>query len=560
MTEASFAAEHFASDSQSVSVANDRTRWPFRQWLTLATTAYLGIPVFIFLWGWLKPVWAAPCIACGMFTMTATIFCKGTIPASTNNETIIKPWQALLFLVGLAMIVCISGPGGFGVQNWDWLKHNAILRDLVDKPWPVVYTTAKGEVGLNYYVAYYLPAAVVGKIAGWEAANTAICIWTVSGCFLAGLWATLLSGARWWLALAVLILFSGMDFLGISLWRNFQEPHDWINNFDAEWWPGLWTLPSNLTLIAYAPNQAIAGWLCSALLMDGFRNRPEAYPLGGTLVFSILWSPFITIGLAAIAGIWLLSRRVNLVVWFKAQWRPYNLAAFPLAMVLVLYFLSRYVPYEIPDSLYPSKHIIDMGAFYFAPAHSGPGAFFAAYFLTVLLEFGPLALLIFLTLRKSPGTDRILLGAALVVLLVVPWFHYGRFNDLVMRISIPALFVLQVTALRTLSKPSVAESVNGKRRLQYAIFFVLALGALYPINMLRITANRIAERSWQVVSIPKHDQLPDLFEQQRRFRKRLFSIGQYIGSVNSRFYRTFARDIPSLESSEQTERLESSSY
>jgi hypothetical protein len=26
----------------------------------------------------------------------------------------------------------VSGAGGRGLQNWDWLKHEAILKDLVD--------------------------------------------------------------------------------------------------------------------------------------------------------------------------------------------------------------------------------------------------------------------------------------------------------------------------------------------------------------------------------------------------------------------------------------------
>ncbi len=514
------------------------------RWLVWMTAVYLTLPVMIFLVGWLRPFWALVSVASALAIGKGLAPGKNVNPAAPSRASRLKWWQGITLLLVLAFVAGTNGAGGFGVQNWDWIKHNAILRDLVDKPWPVIYTTDKGEVALAYYLAYYLPAAVAGKMLGWQAANVAIYGWTVLGCFLAAVWLMMLSGARWWAALGMLVLFSGLDLLGDALWWHPRETLQWVNNFDAEWWPKLWTLPSNLTLIAYAPQHAIAGWLFTALLVAGLRARPASFPIGGLLALSLLWSPFLTVGLFALAGLWFLGHRARLSGCIRAQFRPANLTAVPLALVLALYFQSRNVPFELPHYLYPSRNIIAMGSFYLTPSRTGFAEFAPAYVLTMLLEFGTLALLLLKALPKEDRADRFLLAGAVATLLALPWFHYGHYNDLVMRICIPALWVLQILSLQALVGPLKSRQAGRPSRLRMAIIVVLSLGALYPMNMLRITSNRLAERSWRVVALPLRDQVPDLFRQQRQSRRHLFSIGQYLGSVHSWFFLFLAREAP----------------
>ena len=45
------------------------------------------------------------------------------------------------FLVFLVAVVWtgLSGPGGFGNQSYDYIKHNSLLRDLTFDPWPLFY-------------------------------------------------------------------------------------------------------------------------------------------------------------------------------------------------------------------------------------------------------------------------------------------------------------------------------------------------------------------------------------------------------------------------------------
>jgi hypothetical protein len=446
-------------------------------------------------------------------------------------------------LLVLAVIVGVSGPGGFGIQNWDWTKHNAILRDLVDEPWPVVYATGKDDVVLTYYIAYYLPSAVVGKVIGWKAANVTTYLWTLLGCFLALAWLKLLSRSSWWPALATLVLFSGMDLIGDVFWRNREEPLHWLNDFDVEWWGKFWTYPSNLTLMAYAPNQAIAGWLFTALLVSALRVGQVSFPIGGLLTLSLLWSPFLTVGLLALTGLWFIGHRCQWTGWARGLLSSANLAAVPLGLVLALYFQARFLPSELPSSLCPGG-IAMTGEFGFLLDRAPPSQFIPAYLLFVALEFGFLALLLCSAARGQNQADRRLLVSAVVILLALPWLHYGRHNDLVMRTCIPALYVLQIISLGLLAGPVDSDVQRRNRILQGALVIVLAVGSLYPFNMLRITAMRLKERSWKVIAIPSRQQTPDLFEQEHQLRASGHFIGQYMGSVESWFLRWLGKRHP----------------
>ena len=85
--------------------------------------------------------------------------------------------------------------GGYGYQTGDWAKHGILLKDLVDYPWPVFYEYYGATIGVTYYVAYYLPAAVIGKVGGLVLANQFLVLWTLLGLILAIFWFALVINA-----------------------------------------------------------------------------------------------------------------------------------------------------------------------------------------------------------------------------------------------------------------------------------------------------------------------------------------------------------------------------
>ena len=57
----------------------------------------------------------------------------------------------------------LSGIGGFARQSVDYVKHDEILGTLINMDWPCKLGSHK-YLYLIYYIAYYLPAACIGKI------------------------------------------------------------------------------------------------------------------------------------------------------------------------------------------------------------------------------------------------------------------------------------------------------------------------------------------------------------------------------------------------------------
>ena len=157
---------------------------------------YLALPHALFLIGWLR--WW---IAASLTLLLAAAWLRR--PAGSRTVTL----GGVLFAAGAAFAVLIqSGVGGFGPQDMDWHKHNAVLMDLIRSPWPVVYEADGDRMALVYYVAYYLPAAVAGKLAGWRAANLALLAWTWIGLTGVLLWFQALVGKRAIAATALILV------------------------------------------------------------------------------------------------------------------------------------------------------------------------------------------------------------------------------------------------------------------------------------------------------------------------------------------------------------------
>ena len=135
---------------------------------------YLAVPAIIFLAGWLRWYLALPCIGLVTFPLFRSVQNTEQVLGNQGarpDDPALKLRHVVLLLLASLLLLSMSGVGGFGYQDTDWLKHNAILKDLVERPWPVVYELEGRDVPLVYYVAFYLPAALVGKLSGWLLAN-----------------------------------------------------------------------------------------------------------------------------------------------------------------------------------------------------------------------------------------------------------------------------------------------------------------------------------------------------------------------------------------------------
>ncbi len=515
-----------------------------RRALRVLTAAFLGLPVALFLLGWLRPAVAAVALAALGLALAGLVGRRLGAAVATARPVSVPLPALLLALVPAATLAVVSGAGGLGPRNWDWAKHDAVLRDLVAQPWPVRYATESGTTALVYYIAYYLPAAAVGKVAGWLAANAVLAATSLVGAVLAVLWLVVLARGAPLLCGSLLAVFSGMDVLGAALLSRWPPDLARIfGDYHLEWWATHWQYSSTASLLYFAPGQAIAGWLLAALLVDAAEGGRAPVPIAAVLAVGLLWSPFVVIGVLPLAIAVLLGRGRSLAAVTRAQATAANVAGALLGAVLTLYFASRALPLALPARYHPAAPAVTRGDLRLMPAELGLGTFLASYAVFMACEF----LLLWLLLLREHGAGREdgalrpALLAAGGTLLVLPLFHYGLYNDLVMRASIPALFVLLIAAARALRR-----GVATRRRAAIAV--VLAVGALYGGNLLRLHLEWIY-RARRIAFVAPQGSVRSLFQIQlydpAAMRKEF--VTQYLGSTDAPFFRLLAPPSPAQD-------------
>ncbi|GAF79890.1 unnamed protein product, partial [marine sediment metagenome] len=304
--------------------------------LLVVSCVYLALPYLIFFLGWLRWWLAIPTAALLVVASYSAVrnVLRYAPCAETDRESAVVSWRQLVLLVAVAVLISfLSGVGGYGAQDSDYPKHNAIFKCLIEEPWPPTVASPEGRFPLVYYTAWYLPASLVGKVVGWEGAHHFLQLWTVLGLVLSLLWFCLASRCAKWIVLAVFVCFSGLDIVGgvaVKLISLFSQPEfdwatfgwtsiDWSSlrwwNWLFRWWDtaGLRNYSSNMALLFFVPHQALSGWILTGIVMhlvgresDGARK---------TLLFfiglSCLWAPFVTLGLAPLVIF-------DLVIWRRS--------------------------------------------------------------------------------------------------------------------------------------------------------------------------------------------------------------------------------------------------
>jgi hypothetical protein len=501
-----------------------------------ATLVYLALPPLIFLGTWIKLLYGLPAavllivgVASALRQLQSERPALGVASLSSGD----------LLRAGLPAIVLglLSGAGGIGFQDSDWLKHNALLADLTSAPWPVVYDGESGPLLLTYYVAWYLPAALAGKLAGWPAANWTLAFYTTAGLCLAGLWAIRLTGVRRWWVVALFLAFSGMDVVGLTL-RELKAAlgggaldgpeGSWSH---IEWWAGLGAVQYSgmTTLMMWVPNQALAGWLLTPLVAASAAARRLAATGLLYLALSVLWAPFVTLGL--LPFIVILGLAEGLRGMPRNACTTANLAGVILGLITTIYLAARFSPYQLPA---------DVAALYTAGfgVRGDLGFILVRYPLFVVVEFLLLHALLYGWLALHPAPERGLVLRLLLVasatLLALPFIKYGFNNDLVMRASIPALFVTVLVTIMVLADRS------GAVVLRAAILVVLALGSVTTVIEIQRHVRAIYLRG-SLVAIPAREEVPGLIGVQRqRYAHAYNFLGQYVGSTTSPFMQHLA--------------------
>jgi len=507
------------------------------KWLHRLTYLYLLLPFIIFCLGWLRLVIALPIVLL-MLWVVWKLWAIGS-PKSSRSTPVgpdfsnrVQSQETLESLIPIIILtglwVFLSGVGGYAFQNWDHHWRNAVFRDLITNDWPVVYSLPEhGPIKmLVYYVGYWLPAALTGKLFGWKFANLILFLWTWLGVLLMVLQLSIKLKTSLLKTMFLLVAFSGMDALGVILFAK-EYPTLWPPVQHLEIWAGNLQYSSFTTQLFWVFNQSVPAWLCILT----FVTLSEAKGLQHEQGDSSLPTPALpsrTGGLAArtVAG----GAREERVAQNDMKNFIWALCFFfaPLASIgLLPYLLIDWFEQTRKKIKNPLQDIrVDLffaGALIFIISYLFFSSTTAAQerglqaldlkdvFVFFLLEGGILWLLLAPRLWRDPRW-----AVTGILLFIIPFIQLGSGHDFVMRASIAPLFYLMVwsgeslfqrdslTTKTHLSFRERGRHVGARRQnlegtkdkysmLQIGLLVCLIIGALTPLYEINRSIYRTYE-------------------------------------------------------------------
>lgn len=230
---------------------------------------YLTLPIIIFLLGWCRWYIGIPV---SLIAAAALVLCMRENKWGRNSGTLefaaSDKGKVVLIAVVVLIWVCLSGVGGYMWQNLDHQWRNSIFELMVNEKWPVLgQVDSEGGMmsrGMVYYIGYWLPSAIFGKIFGLKMGYAMQYIWAVIGILLFYSLICIWRKKIMVWPLFVFMFFSGLDAVGAV----FSQPGtlEVFGDMHLEAWAEHYQFSSITTQLFWVFNQAIPVWLACGLI------------------------------------------------------------------------------------------------------------------------------------------------------------------------------------------------------------------------------------------------------------------------------------------------------
>lgn len=415
----------------------------------LLTSIYIALPILLFFLWWTN-MWV------GLSVALVSAIVIGIQLKKMNDEYIFIPPKTS-WIMGIFFFIwtLLSGAGHRGFFNGDYVKHNAVFNDLITMSWPVRYHLKEtGDIAyLVYYFAYYLPSALIGKWLGWQMGNGTLFVWTFIGIVLVFIWIASFVNEKKSLWYGLLFpLFSGLDGLGKLIMRSKVVNNEW------EWWGRNWQYSGNTTLFFYVPQHVLIGWLLMGMLLYILVKRKKLPLQLFLLGASLLWSPFVFIGILPFYIFLFIHKRFSVTV---------------LETVLISVIVFFEVLFLISNMTFFAKETLASSWLWKTEKLLGSWVLIRLM-LFYLFEFGIYSVFIYQFLfKKKRGELFGLFIISVFLLFLLPWYKLGLMNDLAMRASIPALCVISYFWIHLIIE------VKKTPLLNLALCCLFVIGSLY---------------------------------------------------------------------------------
>lgn len=434
--------------------------------LVKASVFLLALPYAFFIPGWLNTPAA-------LFTGAVTVLCFVlTIRSLADSTPGDREGMTLPAFLLIVVYVNLSGVGGYGYQSPDHSMHNSRLADLITNPWPVHYDIQGfGEKHLVYYMGYFLPAAVIGKLTSYDTAKYFLYLWAIFAMTLAFRWLQCLANRRLTAGLVgIFMIFGTLDLLNTWLaapntvgWLDYVLPMDiGLFEFITREIIGVFVgnYLSHTLQLYFAPHQVIAGWIGAGLLAHLYLSRQAS---GFLFAYALLclWSPFVMLGLAPLVivlALHLLREHTRALLSI-----PNILGAAVLLSLFVVFYISgsaeKNPSFSLLSQLHTPQHYLTMGLWFLA-------------------GWGMYALLLLPAAPQLEAREKILLAGLLLSLALLPAWIFGSYNDLLCRGNAPLMFLLLAFLLKAWTLYQHQQS----RALLLAMGFCIAVGSLSALQ------------------------------------------------------------------------------
>jgi len=464
------------------------------QLLLWCAMLYLYFPVLVFSCYWILPIISIPLNSIGLLSFY--LLFKNREKNSSKNS-----WSSVLKVLPVISIsliwVLTSGIWGLGFgRSGDWrMAREDYLSSLYSLTWPITHQFLEGGplYLFRHYLAYYIPGPFLARVLGLGVDQVLLLtgIWTLLGVVIVLMLVNnFVSASRRlrWIPSLVFIMFSGLDILGSRIEGNVGlRPQSFLHAGHIEWWARQFQFSSVTTLLHWVPQHAIAGWMGALITLNLRSSKSFIRIVPILLSISLLWSPFVTVGIAMVALVaWLpfANETARSVTRADTIYLTFSLCSGYLMASFILSGsgqLSR-------TWLFQSRSYV-MGGF---ELENGAINTVLNLFFFLALEISPFVLLIFY-LNRSRRQLIVGVSIGLIICTQIVMSHDSLFT---MRASIPLLAVLAVLTGETLVRQLESQGISFQ---SISIIFMLLIGSMTPIIEIaaRIDSRALSNRSLQ---------------------------------------------------------------
>ena len=401
-------------------------------WLDLISLSYLYLPIAVFSLTWFKAYIGIPFILLCLVIIFRYV-------SGQNKETVINKNNILWLIISMIILFawCVfSGLGGFAQQTDDWQKHNVLLKTFINHSWPI-NISYKGKSGvISYYIGDYLLPGLVGKISNFNVAQVCLLLWMFIGLVLLSIliyrWINTNHGWSFLIISFSLILFSTFIYPLSGIYKVWN-PTDLspVLGPVGEWFSNSVQIQytSNISLLRYVFPQFVAIAIGTISFIN---NRYEYEKWGIWLAPLSLYSTFAFVGLALLMVLSFIYDSITSRKFISKIQKLFsfnNICALIIALILAIYIAG--------NILQPKPEFAKM-SFSFINYSNHKLAF-----LTFQISWIIWVLLLLKYERKNS-----IIYISSILLFILPFCRFGFANDLVMRVSIPALLILNFAVIR----------------------------------------------------------------------------------------------------------------